>query len=329
MIVIPDVRFRTLYIVGRTPNLPYTYYWRQFKNLKCSGWEKITDINDDHVMPFVMDNNLHIAWPTITKKTAKQISTDSSTDTNPKASDDPADNTTDLHADCWEIKLNWIRRDSKGWTKKKVSSDADALPRPHGKPIFCNTGVNDSRKEITFRMEAQTDNTEQETVTFSVYNNRPTYNTPDGSIEYDNFDDENLKKNGVSIDFVEVDKLTADITTDGTYHSFCNGYDGIGKIYSLNPDTYNLIDNKTRFDNSVKLYENPNNDQNFPADQHISREVKFTVSAFVESFELNGTPKWFGPDPNVKDVTFTFKYVIREFKNNFSVDVEKSYGYLV
>jgi len=108
----------TLYVVGRTPDQPYNYYWRKCKEfgaygMHWYGWEKIElDIADDHVMPFVLDGNFYIAWPTITRKDSAD----------PK---NPSDDTKVVHK--WEIKLNWVRYTSKGWSQKKVTRDADSI----------------------------------------------------------------------------------------------------------------------------------------------------------------------------------------------------------
>jgi hypothetical protein len=103
----------TLYAVGRTPNQPYHYYWRKCEDfggvrMHWYGWERIDmDINDDHVMPFVLEGNLYIAWPTITTK---------SNSNNAKQE--------------WEIKLNWACYTGKGWSQKKVTRNGDSIIIP-------------------------------------------------------------------------------------------------------------------------------------------------------------------------------------------------------
>lgn len=152
-----DVENDVLYIVGRSPNQPYNYYWRKctafgdIDNMKWSGWEQIADITDDHVMPFVMDGNLHIAWPTITKKT------DDSDSQNPN--------------NYWEIKINWIRRTNKGWTKKKVSKQT--LPLPNQAPIQCSSALSDSDDEITFSVKPDPD--QPGNIDFNVYLNQESF----------------------------------------------------------------------------------------------------------------------------------------------------------
>ena len=58
---------RTLYVVGRSPNQPYQYFWRKCdsfgEDTMCwNGWERIEmGVSNDHVMPFVFENLPHIA----------------------------------------------------------------------------------------------------------------------------------------------------------------------------------------------------------------------------------------------------------------------------
>ncbi|MCC6140600.1 MAG: hypothetical protein IT389_08295 [Nitrospira sp.] len=62
---------RSLYIVGRTPNPPYRYFWRACNDfgsasMEWSPWKVIElDISTDHVVVFMMAEKLGIAWPTL------------------------------------------------------------------------------------------------------------------------------------------------------------------------------------------------------------------------------------------------------------------------
>lgn len=95
---------RTLYVVGRTGNPPYAYFWRHCvdfssPHMEWSPWQRIElDIQGDHVMPFVLSGNLYIAWPLI-----RPIKNDS--------------------IDEWEVKLAWSRYDGKAWRKSSVSRE--------------------------------------------------------------------------------------------------------------------------------------------------------------------------------------------------------------
>ena len=66
---------RTLYVIGRTPNPPYAYFWRRCVDfgspviMEWSPWQRIElDIQGDHVLPFVLGGNAMFVWP-IFKKT--------------------------------------------------------------------------------------------------------------------------------------------------------------------------------------------------------------------------------------------------------------------
>jgi hypothetical protein len=96
----------TLYVVGRSPNPPYTFYWRCATDYgesgsRWSGWERIDlDLSGDHILAFVFEGDLHVAWPVI-KRTK---------DANDK--------------DWFDLQLAWTRKTSTGWTKRKISREA-------------------------------------------------------------------------------------------------------------------------------------------------------------------------------------------------------------
>lgn len=96
---------RTLYVIGRTLNPPYAYFWRDCEDfgspyMEWLPWQRIElDIQGDHVMPFMLGGELHIAWPLIRR-----------------IKNEPKD-------DLWEIKLAWSRYDGKSWRKSSVSRD--------------------------------------------------------------------------------------------------------------------------------------------------------------------------------------------------------------
>src|SRR4029450_287720 len=64
---------RTLYVVGRSANAPYRYFWRSCRSfgdpaMEWTGWERVdADIPGTHVLPFVFEGDLHVAWPVIRK----------------------------------------------------------------------------------------------------------------------------------------------------------------------------------------------------------------------------------------------------------------------
>ncbi|MEK6675311.1 MAG: neuraminidase-like domain-containing protein [Planctomycetota bacterium] len=95
---------RTLYVVGRTPNESSRYYWRSCTNfgddaMSWSGWEALDlDNANDFIMPFVMEGDLHVAWPIFRKKVDEK-------------------NQANL---LWEVQIAWTRRTSQGWVKRKI-----------------------------------------------------------------------------------------------------------------------------------------------------------------------------------------------------------------
>jgi hypothetical protein len=95
---------RVLYAIGRSPNQPYRYFWRTCEGfgqdgMRWSGWERLeADIPGDHVLPFVFEGDLHVAWPVISKQ-------------------GEGDDTR------FEVQLAWVRRTGRGWSRRKVSRD--------------------------------------------------------------------------------------------------------------------------------------------------------------------------------------------------------------
>ena len=107
---------RTLYVVGRTPNQPFRYFWRtcaKFGNaaaMSWSGWEALDiDHANDYLMPFMFDGDLHVAWP-IFRKTM-----DTTDESDPKPR--------------WEVQIAWTRRTSQRWIKRKIGDQSLILPR--------------------------------------------------------------------------------------------------------------------------------------------------------------------------------------------------------
>ena len=104
---------RILYVIGRSADTPFDYFWRQCSNLgadqmEWTPWETIDlDIVGEHVMIFVFGGDLHVAWPVITKINASD---------------------TQDH-DSWEVQMAWARRTTRGWSKKKISRDKIAANR--------------------------------------------------------------------------------------------------------------------------------------------------------------------------------------------------------
>lgn len=116
---------RTLYLVGRSPDPPYRFFWRRAfhygePGMRWSGWEYIDlDLSGDHVIPFVVDGDFHVAWPLI-----KRVTSDK---------------------DYFEVQLAWAHRTSTGWTRRKVS-------RGPG-PTFPVIPSRDERSMFAFRAE--------------------------------------------------------------------------------------------------------------------------------------------------------------------------------
>ncbi|MFQ8433664.1 neuraminidase-like domain-containing protein [Amaricoccus sp. W119] len=92
----PKRTHRDLYVVGRSANPPYLYYWRRCVDfggtgMEWSGWQRIElDIQGDHLLPFVNGGALWLAWPVLTER-------ESSGD--------------------WQLSFDWSRLDVDGWRR--------------------------------------------------------------------------------------------------------------------------------------------------------------------------------------------------------------------
>jgi Tc toxin complex TcA C-terminal TcB-binding domain/ABC toxin N-terminal region/Neuraminidase-like domain len=95
----------TLFIIGRTPDQPYRYFWRSCANfgrngMSWSGWEPLDlDNANDFILPFVFEGDLHVAWPIFRKTKEEQ-------------------DESNLR---WEVQIAWTRRTHQGWVRRKLS----------------------------------------------------------------------------------------------------------------------------------------------------------------------------------------------------------------
>jgi hypothetical protein len=90
--------------------------------MEWAPWQRIElDIQGDHIMPFVLGGQFHVAWPLIRR------------------------NKGESGDDTWEVKLAWSRYDGKSWRKSNLSRDfwsGEALP------------FSEEREGFAFRCEA-------------------------------------------------------------------------------------------------------------------------------------------------------------------------------
>lgn len=98
-----QVRYlKTLYLVGRTSNPPYSFYWRKANNFtevgtSWTGWKKVDcDLSSDHIIPFVLGQEFYLAWPIF-----KTIERGTKT--------------------FYQVKIAWAKFNGTGWTKRQES----------------------------------------------------------------------------------------------------------------------------------------------------------------------------------------------------------------
>ena len=103
----------TLYVVGRTPDQPYRYFWRSCSKfggseMSWGSWEALDlDNANDFILPFVYEGDLHVAWP-VFRKTKDKVD----------------ENNLE-----WEVQLAWTRRAEKGWIKRKLTKSQLSVNR--------------------------------------------------------------------------------------------------------------------------------------------------------------------------------------------------------
>ena len=125
-----------VHVVGRTRNRPARFYYRRWiLSPRVSRWEPwehvaLEGVKSDHVLPFVMRGDVYMAWPEITQLAAE-----------PGAGDAAAPGAK------WRIQMAWIRRTSRGWTDRLISSDVLEHPWVYGK---------DENQTFTFRVRSST-----------------------------------------------------------------------------------------------------------------------------------------------------------------------------
>lgn len=113
----PATRKRTrrdLYVVGRTPNPPYRYFWRKCADfgqrwMEWSPWQRIdVGIQGEHVLPLMLGKDLHVAW--ISFDAASQASSILSR----------------------QVTVHWARFDGRSWTHQASSDVKATLPLAPG-----------------------------------------------------------------------------------------------------------------------------------------------------------------------------------------------------
>ena len=97
---------KVLHVVGRSPDPPYTYYYRTNQQNGQAGsrwtpWERISlDLPDCHVVPFMLGGELHLVWPVV------------------ELQQDSQDN-----KEYYNVTLAWSRHTSLGWAQRKVATE--------------------------------------------------------------------------------------------------------------------------------------------------------------------------------------------------------------
>jgi len=121
---------RTLYVIGRNLNPPYAYFWRHCvdfgsPHMEWSPWQRIElDIQGDHVLPFVLNGQFHVAWPKFQRN-------------------DPKDK-----PDLLELRMYWSKLNGATWDRAENSREPIGVFIP---------AFQDERTGYSFRCQKITD----------------------------------------------------------------------------------------------------------------------------------------------------------------------------
>jgi hypothetical protein len=115
-----DEEKNTLFVIGRTHNIPHQYYHRKLQGGAWSAWEKIElDIEGDHILPVVWRGRLMLVWALFTEKQEQGAGTTiSKADAKGTMSMQSAPVVTYL-----EMKIAWSEYKNGKWSGKKISAE--------------------------------------------------------------------------------------------------------------------------------------------------------------------------------------------------------------
>lgn len=121
-----DVPTRDMHVFARTKGGdPSIYYYRRFENERYwSPWEKVElDITGDHLLAFMRNSRLHLAWPVF----SEEVQPDQKTKV-PSNSEQGTFIETDRPMKKLKIQLAISEYTNKKWQPKKVSKDGILTP---------------------------------------------------------------------------------------------------------------------------------------------------------------------------------------------------------
>lgn len=121
-----DVPTRDMHVFARTKGGdPAIYYYRRFEHERYwSPWEKVElDISGDHLLSFMRNNRLHLAWPMFSEEAQPDQQSKV-----PSSGDQGTFVDTDIPKKKLKIQLAISEYTNKRWQPKRVSKDAIKTP---------------------------------------------------------------------------------------------------------------------------------------------------------------------------------------------------------
>jgi hypothetical protein len=109
-----------LHVIGRTEGTPHIYYYRTYDYREWTPWEKVeADITGNHLIPFVVNGQLHLYWPEFMVVPAPG---ENNTTAAPKE-DENGNMEVASTLKQTELRLSFSRYQSGKWTPKQTSED--------------------------------------------------------------------------------------------------------------------------------------------------------------------------------------------------------------
>ena len=113
-----------LHVFGRTQDSPRVYYYRRRAGGLWTAWEEVeTSIDDDHLIPVVLNRRLYLFWPVFAEQTRDELRDASGERLKTK------DETVQTW-EYWEVRLAFSEYRQGAWTPKKILDGKHEIDLP-------------------------------------------------------------------------------------------------------------------------------------------------------------------------------------------------------
>jgi len=124
--------YSVLHVIGRTPRLPHSYYYRKFVNESYwTAWEPMEiDIQSDHHLPVVINGRLFLFWLEISEASQEP------TDEQLGIGENNGTTTPKRLGSCWKINIGYSEYKNGKWAPKKTNYDTMQIIQPTNAFIY-------------------------------------------------------------------------------------------------------------------------------------------------------------------------------------------------